>query len=65
MKGLEGCSVAHGSVVPVCKVWSGLKGRNVSFASRGSSRTSQRRCLSRGFEDEQDLTRQKNEGQAS
>ena len=41
-----------------------LEGGNISFASKGSGRTSHRRCMSRVLEDEQDLTRQKNEGKA-
>lgn len=64
---IEGLHIAIGSVVPVYKVWSGLKGRNVSFASKGSGRTSHRthrRCMSGVLKDEQDLTRQKNEGKA-
>lgn len=41
-----------------------LGGGNVSFASKGSDGTSHRWCISRLLENEQDLTQQKNEGEA-
>lgn len=57
-------NLMRGPMVLMCKVCSGSKRRIIPFASKGSRRTSRRRCMSRVLKDEQEFTRQKDEGKA-